>query len=683
MSLPTSLTFLGSSAFYGCSSLTEVSLPDTLKTVSSSCFSSCTALEEVTIPRSVTTIDSYAFRYNSALTNVWLEGAPPTVGSYVFSGVASGARGHYPRSLASQWLPKIDSNGKWNGLIMHELSQPVLRVKEASPAAGSITLAWDDGTDDECVSSYAIYRGPGTERLPEYFVEGGITDTEWTDTNYWNAEPVLSPLHYWVVAENDHFDIPESNAVETRRRYALSVGYDQYGSKNIAHKAALADAQLFKSLTGLKGGYSSEMLLNPKVTDIREALTALTTISKAGDCVLFYVATHGDYIASNSVAYLLGADETEYQYFVYDLVEDVDQFDPGVTFVGTIMACHSQAMVDSDGNHEDAERLVFQLENGLARCSPNVVWIASCGTTENSYSFSGLTNTLFGEWFLAQGWQNGYADYPSLHGLGYSGGNGDGTNTMHELVQYARAFARGVSDYGRSTVYVSENGEDILDRVVVATNVSPLSIEPPVSVESIEAEKGQSDSKIGVSWTSAPTAVMYLIDRCIYLDPTPEGQSSWEWIGTTAETRFDDIFVIPFVDFLYRVRTVNPIGISSPGKPDLGRAGTREYQDYLLTAANQLGLDDELPSLPSKQAASGISLQDCYIAGLNPTEPDARFEARIDMTDGEPVVTPFPDLGTNRVYTVVGKSSLSDPDEDWHEPDASSRFFRVKVSLPE
>lgn len=57
----------------------------------------------------------------------------------------------------------------------------------------------------------------------------------------------------------------------------------------------------------------------------------------------------------------------------------------------------------------------------------------------------------------------------------------------------------------------------------------------------------------------------------------------------------------------------------------------------------------------------------------------------ISMTNGAPCVTWTPDLnegGTKheRVYTVEGKAALTN---DWDAVDADSRFFRVKVSMPE
>ena len=74
----------------------------------------------------------------------------------------------------------------------------------------------------------------------------------------------------------------------------------------------------------------------------------------------------------------------------------------------------------------------------------------------------------------------------------------------------------------------------------------------------------------------------------------------------------------------------------------------------------------------------------CYVAGLDPNCATNRFLATIGFDDaGAPVVEWSPDLGTNRVYTVEGKASLSDTNEVWHAPDEDSRFFRVRVELPE
>ena len=76
----------------------------------------------------------------------------------------------------------------------------------------------------------------------------------------------------------------------------------------------------------------------------------------------------------------------------------------------------------------------------------------------------------------------------------------------------------------------------------------------------------------------------------------------------------------------------------------------------------------------------------CYVAGLDPTSPTNRFLATIEMTDGRPEVKWTPDLNEGgrkavRVYTVEG--SPTPAQGPWTAPDADSRFFRVRVALPE
>jgi hypothetical protein len=68
-----------------------------------------------------------------------------------------------------------------------------------------------------------------------------------------------------------------------------------------------------------------------------------------------------------------------------------------------------------------------------------------------------------------------------------------------------------------------------------------------------------------------------------------------------------------------------------------------------------------------------------YVAGTVPTNSASVFTASIMLSNGVRYVTWTPNLGTERVYTVEGKSSLTNA--AWVSPtNAASRFFRVKVS---
>ncbi len=85
-------------------------------------------------------------------------------------------------------------------------------------------------------------------------------------------------------------------------------------------------------------------------------------------------------------------------------------------------------------------------------------------------------------------------------------------------------------------------------------------------------------------------------------------------------------------------------------------------------------------------AANGVNkVWECYVAGLDPTSATNRFLTQIAVTNGTVDVRWTPDLnegGTKnlRVYTVEGKTNLLDA--TWGPTNESTRFFRVKVSMP-
>ena len=95
------------------------------------------------------------------------------------------------------------------------------------------------------------------------------------------------------------------------------------------------------------------------------------------------------------------------------------------------------------------------------------------------------------------------------------------------------------------------------------------------------------------------------------------------------------------------------------------------------------------PGADYEAAASALSANgadavwECYVAGLDPEDPDSRFLAGIGMEDGEPVVTWTPDLGAERAYAVEGRPDLDGPAAWNRPPKEGDRFFRVRVSVPE
>ena len=97
-----------------------------------------------------------------------------------------------------------------------------------------------------------------------------------------------------------------------------------------------------------------------------------------------------------------------------------------------------------------------------------------------------------------------------------------------------------------------------------------------------------------------------------------------------------------------------------------------------ILAAN--GGDYEAAALAT--AANGENaVWECYVAGIDPEDATAAFLAKIEIVDGAARISYDPDLGDARIYLVEGKETLDD--ETWSSTNGATRFFRVKVSMPE
>ena len=110
---------------------------------------------------------------------------------------------------------------------------------------------------------------------------------------------------------------------------------------------------------------------------------------------------------------------------------------------------------------------------------------------------------------------------------------------------------------------------------------------------------------------------------------------------------------------------------------------------------DEFGLGDGTVSVyetvANATAANGVNkVWECYIAGLDPTNTTARFEATITMdANGKPHVAWNPPLpaaeAAKREYRILGAKSLGgewDDVTDTADPDAEGyRFFKVKVRM--
>jgi hypothetical protein len=89
VTIPDSVTTIGSSAFAGCDSLTSVTIPGSVKTIESNAFMSCTSLASITIPGSVITIGSSAFFGCDSLASITIPDNVKTIETNAFFSCAN------------------------------------------------------------------------------------------------------------------------------------------------------------------------------------------------------------------------------------------------------------------------------------------------------------------------------------------------------------------------------------------------------------------------------------------------------------------------------------------------------------------------------------------------------------------------------------------------------------------
>ena len=203
--IPSSVTSIGTEAFWDCTELTSVTIPNSVTTIGNYAFYDCSKLTSVTIPNSVTTIGEYAF-YN--------------VFNIVYSGTATSA----------PWGAK-NMNGYEEGYLLFSdaTKKALLRCNRA--AKGEIIIpnsvtSIEGATFSNCtgltsvtcyiVEPLSIYENTfskvNVESIPLYVPQESVT--KYQETNIWRDFMEIKAISATPVKETEEPVLePEENKV--------------------------------------------------------------------------------------------------------------------------------------------------------------------------------------------------------------------------------------------------------------------------------------------------------------------------------------------------------------------------------------------------------------------------------------------------------------------------------------
>ena len=154
--IPESVTYIGSNAFYDCSSLTSITIPEGITSIEEGTFYWCSSLESINLPNTVETIGNWAFTGCSSLTDLVLPSSLTYIGYEAF-GNCSSLTGtlELPASLETIGYEAFYNCVGFESIIMSENIHSIgnRAFRNCSGLRGELTLP----ESLESVGGYAFY----------------------------------------------------------------------------------------------------------------------------------------------------------------------------------------------------------------------------------------------------------------------------------------------------------------------------------------------------------------------------------------------------------------------------------------------------------------------------------------------------------------------------------------------
>ena len=551
-----------------------------------------------------------------------------------------------------------------------------LTAESADWSSGSITLRCEDSDTSSSRHRYSLFyydpsvgfwRIVDSARNIEVDANGKVF---LTDAGYSARLDGIPTVQYRVTDENGRM-----SECETRNRHGLFVAIDLYENRpNIGLVEPPSPTQAAAAFRGAyaKHGDAAGYLWtlenwDAKKNEITNRLDFIAeNYSRPGDVFLFYYAGHG---FNGGVACY----DFEKSLSARELSESFKRFPSGVGVVAIINACCSASMIDM----------------GDVVGNVQVAWIASSQESENTKA------GVFDSIVCDRGWLKGGADF--CDPTGAVGGNGDGYVTFGELAMWGQQLSG--KTYYRYRMLTDLKNSSMLDNIVAGRVPSHASVTPLTDGPSTLTALPGSAGEIRLSWTAVSGASGYDIYRKL----SSARPNTYVYVDTVKGTNTRDgssYALTPNVEYEYYVRAVNDVYVSD-ASPTASCAPSenmkiRDYVSRFMSSLSTSSINySEHPAMVNGEVdysnlnydhdGDGMTTFEEYVAGTNPADEADRFVASIKIEDGRPAISWSPNLNTNgseRVYTVWGKTNLYD-EVGWTSPTNSGhRFFTVGVEMP-